>query len=354
MTLSELALQVRLLAKFIAILFGVIIVFVLLIVILLNLLKKPEPKTVYIDPIFGKLERLVFEKGEKQTGLKFVLDTVNGQLPETTPSANVYYIPESKSTLAYLSQIKNLAESFGFNTEVVEAEPIGESWVKFEDATKGLEVNLKNYHFYFYHKPSETLENLIEATPEAKFTYLEDRFQETAREVLRSRGSYPTYLASGKINLVYQSYDVNDERFYPTPSNQVPQAVRIDFFRKDEDLNVVTPSFVESQNYVILAPLNKDVDLIETKYTSFTKFDDNPGIYPLISSHEAWEKLTGGQAYTVALDKNSKGKIKIKKIDLAYYDPETYQPYFQPIFVFIGDHDYRSYLPAVKQKYLVK
>lgn len=39
---------------------------------------------------------------------------------------------------------------------------------------------------------------------------------------------------------------------------------------------------------------------------------------------------------------------------LGYFDPDVYQEYLQPVYVFIGDDDFVSYVPAVSGEYLVE
>jgi hypothetical protein len=50
----------------------------------------------------------------------------------------------------------------------------------------------------------------------------------------------------------------------------------------------------------------------------------------------------------------NQANITIKKMFLAYYDPDEYQPYLQPVYVFVGDNDFVGYVPAVEDALLSK
>ncbi len=51
------------------------------------------------------------------------------------------------------------------------------------------------------------------------------------------------------------------------------------------------------------------------------------------------------------LPKN-KTSIKIKKMFFAYFDPDIYQSYLQPVYVFLGENNFVGYVPAVSADYL--
>ena len=40
--------------------------------------------------------------------------------------------------------------------------------------------------------------------------------------------------------------------------------------------------------------------------------------------------------------------VTIKSMKLGYFDPDIYQNYLQPVYVFLGEGDFVGYVPAVK------
>lgn len=356
MTLSEFSLQVRILAKLLSVTVIGMLLFFFGIVFLLKLFIKPTAPHLDINPVYGSIKAPVFEKALPNYKYKFQLDTIDGTYPETTASAAVYFIPEVKSTLAYLTKIEALAQSFAFDTSVVRPETINEQWVKYEDDNRILEINIVNFHFKYYFKPGLAIQTLIEATPEAKFILLENQFIEKARQGFIERDAYLKHLATGTNNPVYQTYDGALSKFVPYREEKpYPEAVRVDFFREDETLNIVTPEYFSSQNYAIISPLTYSGQIVEMQFASFEKMTEEPGIYPLLSSEEAFERLQQGKGSIISITEPVVSPIKIVRIELAYYDPLSYQPYFQPVFVFLGkNNNFVAYLPAIKDNYLLK
>jgi len=356
MTLSEFALQIRILAKLLLVTAIGILFFYFSIVFLLKLVIKPTLPQLEINPVYGSINKPVFEKALSTKKYEFVLDTIDGNYPQTTASAVVYFIPEPRSTLAYLAKTEALAQSFNFDTTVIRPQTIDEHWVKYEDDNRVLEINIVSSHFKYYYKPGLVIQSIVEATPEAKFILLENQFIEKARQGFIERDVYLKHLATGTNNPVYQLYDGALGKFVPyTEEQPYPQAVRIDFFREDDVLNILTPEYFSSQNYVIISPLNYSSQIVEMQFSSFEKLNEQPGIYPLLSSEEAFQKLQQGQASVIRISEPVSEPIKINKIELGYYDPLVYQPYFQPVFVFLGkDNSFVAYLPAIKDEYLLK
>lgn len=353
MTLTELAVSSRIVAKLTLVFAAGSLVFYLLIMIMVQSLTPKRGPAVSLSPSFGKIERPVFEAALEKKSFDFVLDTVDGVLPPATSSAVVYFMPAKQATLLYLTKANALATSFNINTEIYPQQTIDDSWVKFTSPTDELRVNTKYFHFTYNMLASPELQSIVETTPSARFTQLEDRFVQVAKDALTRRDAYTTDLAAGKTNIVYLRYDVLAKKYIPITSDEIPQAVRIDFFRKDESLSVVTASYFTSQNYVILAPLIDQAKVVAMQYKSFDKMDGTTGSYPLISPAQAWEALEKNDVSIVSLQEQASGTIKIKQLFLSYYDPESYQQYFQPIYVFLGDKNFVGYYPAVDPKYFI-
>lgn len=354
MTLSEFALQIRVVGKVAAFFLALVIFFYLLIMLLLNSLRTEESVKITYNPVFGAVKAPIFEHSLGSANYSFELDTIDGKLPLSTSSARVFFIPEPKSTLAYLTKVDSLAVSFGFDTELTSPLTLNEEWVKYEDSRQLLEVNIRSYHFRYQLKMGPELEAILTATPEANFIGFQSSLTEEAREALSSRESYPPHLAAGTTTPVYVRYDAETEGFIPVKPEEGPQGIRVYFGRVEEDFEIATPERLVTSNYVTIAPLNHYSQVVEAQYLSYEKLDTDPGSYPLLSSEEAFLKLKSGAAKTISLDPEAPAKIRIKEFYLAYYDPETYQPYFQPIYVFLGNHNFMGYLPAIKDEYLLK
>lgn len=353
MTLTEFSYEARILIKIGAVILGVFALLGFMLFLFIVSFKKSGPQTALLRPSFNKVEKPLFDYALEQKKLNFVVDTIDGELPVTTSSARVFFIPDQATTLQYLKRIYTIAQGFGF-LDTVKHQTVDDTWVKFEDETKILKINIKTFHLDFIVKPTAELQAQFEATPEANFVNLEDNFIEFAKEEMSEHDAYPPELASGKTNIVYVRYDLIHQVYYPVKPGEIPQGVRIDFFRVDEDIPVVPPRYFEGHNYVILSPVSSDPTVVALKFSNFEKLNNEPGIYPVITSAEAWNQLTKGNVTTISLSEEPAKTIKIRQIYLAYYDPESYQKYFQPIFVFLGDNSYVGYLPAIVPSYYLK
>ena len=79
--------------------------------------------------------------------------------------------------------------------------------------------------------------------------------------------------------------------------------------------------------------------------------------YPIITPDEAFSQLQSGKAFVASMGQYKDGQtLKIRKIYLAYFDPDSQGDFYQPIYVFdSGDTDptnsFIGYLPAVSPTY---
>jgi len=355
MTLSELSYNVRTYGKVAGLFFAIVIVFYALIVFTLSIAsgKPNKPEANGLNPKFGSIQKVVFEEPLQTEKLSFVLDTIDGAYPSATSSASVYYVQLPDITLVYLKRVEQIAINFGFDVEITPYTRIDDAWVKYENDTAILNINTRTFHYYFSLKPANKLQELLSASPSADIATAQDTLTNRATSALSSQDSYPENIATGKKNLVYLRYDYATLSWVPAQDSEVPQAVRVDYFRQDAQLPFVSPKFFSSQNYVVLAPVGPDGETAEMSYKTFTTIDDGGSLYPLISPTEAWNRLESGQVTTVSLAPNYVLPIKIRDFYLAYYDPESYQEYIQPVFVFLGSDNYVGYTSAVRDEYLL-
>jgi len=63
--------------------------------------------------------------------------------------------------------------------------------------------------------------------------------------------------------------------------------------------------------------------------------------------------LINGKGKVVAATKGVK-KVTIKKMFISYFDPDVYQSFLQPVYVFLGDNDFVGYVPAISNQYLIE
>ncbi|MDO8741824.1 MAG: hypothetical protein Q7J11_01620, partial [Candidatus Roizmanbacteria bacterium] len=91
-----------------------------------------------------------------------------------------------------------------------------------------------------------------------------------------------------------------------------------------------------------------DYKVIKSQIAFFEKSDEQIGIYPIKTGDQAWTELNNGKGFVVAGTQGQKN-IVIKDMKLRYFDPDIYQNYLQPVYVFLGEGDFAAYVPAVKE-----
>jgi hypothetical protein len=110
-----------------------------------------------------------------------------------------------------------------------------------------------------------------------------------------------------------------------------------------------------SRSQIIAAMVfaNGEMKVVKAQVQYFEKSQEQVGLYPLKTADLAFEQLQAGQAFMINGQPNATN-ITIKKMFLAYYDPDEYQAYLQPVYVFLGDNDFVGYVPAVEDRLLTK
>lgn len=307
-----------------------------------------QPKVTYINPLFKEIKPL-FLKNEATTsaGFSFTLDTIEGQPITATATAQVLLFPPSKFQFDYLPKVYVMAKMLGFDTEFVKHKLVNNEAV-FLDGKRRLAIDINTYNFrydYDFRKDNELVESVT--TPD------QESAENTAINFLKSIDRYPKDLATGKTNPVYMFYDKTSSSAGIIDSPQESNMIEIDFYRPDvAQYPAVSPSYFNSQNYVMLMSNKKGMTVISAQVKFFDVSETQIGVYPLITGQRAYEKLLGGEGILVS-EGSGKKNVTIKKMFLGYFDPDVYQNYYQPVYVFLGDNNFVSYVPAVSEKWLI-
>ncbi len=332
------------------------IIFFLLLLILFYVFKiiffytfSSPTKTVYYNPAFGKInEPKLQEEASPAAGFSYTLDTVEGEPVTATESAKVYYLPAVTPKFGYREKIYLIAKILGFDTEKVKHKLVDKEAI-FTDLDSELKIDISNYNFSFEQKfskdPSIFNETLIPSRTE---------IENKAISFLTAVGRYPDELAKGRINLIYFAYNPQSNQMIPTQRINEANVVEVDFYRADVDgFSVVSPRYFNSQNYVVLAFNSAGYKVLRAQINFFEKSDSQIGVYPVKTGQAAFDDLKTSKAIIVSYAKDKKDII-VKKMFMAYFDPDIYQSYLQPVYVFLGDNDFVAYVPAIAANYLTE
>jgi len=307
-----------------------------------------QKTTVYINPAFDKIRRPQILEASKSANLNFTLDTIEGQPITATAAAKVYFIPPKATLLGYREKIYLMAKTLGFDTETVKYKLQGEEAV-FDDSQSQLKINITNFNFSFeqvFIKDS----SIFATTNIPSKTEIENK----AIDFLKNIGRYPDELTQGKTNLIYFSYNPEVQTMQPTQKIDEANVVEIDFYRPDiDDFPIISPRYFNSQNYVVMVFNEDGFKILRAQIKFFEKSEDQMGIYPVKTGEAAYEALKSGHSMIIS-NPQKKQEITIKKMFLGYFDPDYYQEYLQPVYVFLGTDDFVAYVPAVTDNYLTE
>ena len=310
-------------------------------------LEANKPVILYTNPIFGKIDRPHVPQATASSGLQFVLDTVEGTPVTATEAAKVYFMPNATTKFGYREKIYLIAKSFGFDTNKIKHK-LTDKIAEFDAEGKKLTIDISNFNFKY---ESDIKTN---AFITGSVNISKKEIENKAINFLKLIGRYPEELSKSTTNVIYLKYDPELSDFGNIEKVREASAVEVDFYRPSiDDYAIATPKFFSSQNYVIMTFNGSEPKVIRAQISFFEKSEAQFGVYPLKSADEAWAELQKGGGMIIAGRENMK-KVTIKKMGLYYLDPDVYQTYLQPVYVFIGDDDFVAYVPAVKNDFLVE
>jgi hypothetical protein len=152
----------------------------------------------------------------------------------------------------------------------------------------------------------------------------------------------------------HEFFKVSGSGLVPALSLSESDVVKVNLFRKNyDDLPSLTAKPNESNVWAIVSgSTNKDQQIIASEYHYHTVDESQFSTYPIKTPEEAFAELQSGNIYIadVGLAKDG-SSLKIRRVYLAYFDPEESSDFYQPIYVFEGDNGFTAYLPAVTSDY---
>ncbi|MBI3620529.1 hypothetical protein HY214_05315 [Candidatus Roizmanbacteria bacterium] len=350
MTLTEVSYYGRKLLPFVFIFFLIFIALFYIVRITFLYSQKTKTTPLFIKPTFGKIAAPVIKNATASGQFNFTLDTIEGVPVTATPSANVFFLPEQATRFGYREKIYLMAKTIGFDTENVKHKLV-DKVATFTDDRQKLTIDITNFNFSYEYKYATDAAVFVNARiPERT------AIEESATGTLKALGRYPEELSKGKTNIVYFAYNALSNTLGVTTKPNEANVVEVDYYRPDIDafpqaLSVVSPKYFTSQNYVILVFNDSGAKILKAQVRFFEKSPDQVGVYPLKTGDEVWNNLKAGKGSIISTSL-SQGSVTIKKMFLAYFDPDEYQQYLQPVYVFLGDNDFIAYVQALSSLYL--
>lgn len=321
---------------------------------------RPKPPKV-IEPTlaFGKLPSLKFAEVAPKRPSSYELKTVTGVISKYPPIAKIFLMPKPAGvTFFSLEKGKEFAARLGFLGEPEELNANQYRWaqeveipqVKDKKAPRSLVVDVASGNFKLNYDLSSDPVISTGALPE------ENVAVQTTITYLKGLSLYANDLVGGH-RVTYLNFQGG--RLVGVLSKTEAKFTKISFFRKGiknaligpevvggEIVPIAPPKFDQAQVQVILSPAaEKERQFVSVDYIFWPVDYENFATYPLKSGEEAFNELVNnGGAVVSGGDQN---RAIIRRVSLAYYDPQEHQDFFQPVFIFEGDNNFVAYVPAV-------
>ncbi len=343
MTLTELSYFSRKFTPFGVIAVLLILIFYYTIKIVISIPNAPVDPGNPINPVFGKIKKPEIKNATDSKGITFNLDTIEGKPIDGPPVANVYFLTPSNTKVGYRMGSENMAKVLGINVETANRSVEAPNYV-FSDDRQKLNVNITTFNFNYQY----------EIQPEDEFfktAYIPSSTEITNKSVdfLKTMGRYPDELAKGKTNIIYLYYNSETKELSVTNTPEEANMVEVDFYRPDiETYPFFSPKYFNSQNYLLMVFHSDGYKIVRAQIQFFEKSTEQVGVYPVKTGEKALEDLKNGKGIMV-LKPEGADSLTIKEMLIGYLDPDEYQEYLQPVYVFLGDKDqnFVGYVPAV-------
>lgn len=270
------------------------------------------------------------------TNYTYALDTDTGNLPTGIPDQiKVFFVPIQEATLTSSEKAAELAKKFGF---IIGPDVQNQTIYRFKSikgGTFGVDINTNNFQFQ---KPEAT----DSAAPKPGLLPDQNQIIKDFKSYLSKQGVSNSSLENGRGTALYNLTDAKNSTYaivslFPDIINNLP---------------TVTPSFISglTRATYTTSPDNNNDRYPNLQFIYWQPDENNFGTYPLKPIQKAFDDLQSGTG--IILSAPNKARVSITKIYLAYYQPETYPTYLQPVYVFEGPQ-FTAYVDAIEKNLII-
>ncbi|MFH1601947.1 MAG: hypothetical protein ABIB61_03260 [Candidatus Shapirobacteria bacterium] len=304
----------------------------------------PPPPTV----AFGQLPKLDFGETKPRPNKEFILETIEGGLPQLNAQAPVFFIPALQSKFLALENTNKIAQNLGFSPNP--------------------EKISNDLYRYYNQKVNITLKiNALTKTFIYSYPYLQD--QTLAHQFIPAQGElvergldflalisqvHPDIDGAGaKITL----WKIIEGKTEPAVSLSEANLAQIDFYRQPINGEYpIYPKSLDQANISLLLSGDRGAhQVVEARYTYFFVDLEKKATYPLKPPAEAWQEILDGDYHLAKFDQGVESKtIPVRRIYLAYFDPHYPTNFLQPIYVFEGDYSFTAFVPAISNEWVAE
>lgn len=293
---------------------------------------------------FGKLTKIPFPTDGPTGKLTYTLETPDGNFPQEPNQAKVYFMPKVNPNLLSLDAAKEKATSMGFAGD---SQQLSDTTYRFKskDFPSTLEMNIVTGTFSISYDLNSDRSPLDTIPPVPEVGAANFRSFLSGASILPDDLTGPT---------AHDFLKLSAGKFVSALSLSESNAVKVNLFRKTYDnLPAMTGNPNEANVWAILSGAqDKNQQIIGAEFHYYPVDESQFSTYPIKTPQVAFSELQAGTAYIATLGLNKDGdSLKIRRIYLAYFDPEAPSEFYQPIYVFEGDNGFVAYDTAVTSDY---
>lgn len=284
--------------------------------------EKPEEK-------FGTLPALPFPATNvSSSNYSYNIDTVTGDLPQTPTLMKVYFIAREGMTLLAPEKSQKLASQLGFTDPPQRPSQTTDRYIDTNGDTLDIDLITGNFH---YRKAAEATGSglvVTQALPKGP-------------DII---AAFKNFLTSA--NLLPD--DINPQG--SVVFNSLPATATVSFLPKNLD-NIPIVTDVANEGLIKATAIgttsnNPNQMFLAIDYTYWPVDQTTSSTYPLKTARQALSDLKSGKGFISEQPGNP--QVSITTVSMAYYEPDEYTPYLQPVFVFSGP-GFQALVPAVGQ-----
>lgn len=295
------------------------------------------------DTKFGLLPPLDFpQTGVSSSNFSYSIDTSTGNLPKVGRDSGfeklikVYFVTRTFTTLLSAERSQVLAEKFDIKSP---PEVLSETKYRFQENDKTLIVDLDNGNFSFKR----------EATISGKESLDDDnKLIADFEKNLQILDALKDEFRGGRTKILPLKND--GSKLTPTELKTEANAGIISLWPADIDKKpIFTPQFdISLVNSTVYRSADNLQNYLSLNFTYYPIDTSIYATYPVKATANALEDLKSGRGIVVI--EPQKPQVSVTSVYLAYFLPEKYNPYLQPIFVFEGPH-FAAYVPAISEEF---
>lgn len=287
--------------------------------------KEPIP-----DTKFGVLPQPDFPQSfVSSSNYTYTIDTTTGNLPKLGADegfdklTKVYFITQVYATFLSSEKSQKLATKFNINSD---PQILSETHYLYKQENKTLNIDLNTGNFIYTNEATSSAQEALDN---------DEKLVTDFKNFLSSLAILKEELTKGQTRVI------KDSRAQTAQISLWPEAI--------DKKPLLTSDFNKSLVSAVVKKTASNLDDYLSLNFTFWPIDLTTfATYPTKLPEKAFEDLRSGKGIVVV--EPPKAQVSIIKIYLAYFLPDNYNPYLQPIYVFEGPQ-FIAYVSAISEQF---